>query len=150
MIQLPFKGTDIEQMVSEGFFYLDTPKLVELAKASSDGGAMFLREMGIQQMLMLPMSYHSEFLGILAVPTPPGSTSFRPKDVATLLAISAQAASAIRNAQLFEQREEAYAEMEHLSRLKDEFLVTASHEIAHSIDRHQWLLKPVETAECTC
>jgi signal transduction histidine kinase len=45
------------------------------------------------------------------------------------LAISTQAASAIRNAQLFAQREEAYAELERMSKLKDEFLVTASHEL---------------------
>jgi signal transduction histidine kinase len=53
----------------------------------------------------------------------------RPKEVGTLLAISAQAASAIRNAQLFAETQEAYAELERMNKLKDEFLVTASHEL---------------------
>jgi signal transduction histidine kinase len=53
----------------------------------------------------------------------------RPKEVGTVLAISAQAASAIRNAQLFAETEEAYAELKRMNKLKDEFLVTASHEL---------------------
>ncbi len=78
---------------------------------------------------MIPMSYQAELVGILGVPTPKDTHFFRPKDIGSLLAICAQATSAIRNAQLFEQREEAYAELQHLSKLKDEFLVTASHEL---------------------
>ncbi|GCE10485.1 sensor histidine kinase [Tengunoibacter tsumagoiensis] len=129
LIQIPFKGTFLEAMIFEGFFYLDPAQLEELANRSSEGGLIFLREMGIQYMLIIPMSYQGEFMGFLAVKTPTDSRSFRPKDVGTLLAISAQAASAIRNAQFFEQREIANAELERLNKLKDEFLVTASHEL---------------------
>ncbi|GLV58070.1 hypothetical protein KDH_49040 [Dictyobacter sp. S3.2.2.5] len=129
MIQLPFKGTFLEHMADEGFFYLDPPKLDELAKSSNEGGMIFLREMGIEHILMVPMSYQTEFIGFLAVPTPHGNRFFRPKDVGTVLAVCAQAASAIRNALLFEQREEAYARLERMDKLKDEFLVTASHEL---------------------
>ncbi|GHO85561.1 sensor histidine kinase [Dictyobacter formicarum] len=129
LIQLPFKGTFLEHMADEGFFYLDPPKLEELARSSNDGGKIFLGEMGIEHILMVPMSYQTEFIGFLAVPTPSGNRFFRPKDVGTVLAICAQAASAIRNAQLFEQREEAYARLERMDKLKDEFLVTASHEL---------------------
>jgi signal transduction histidine kinase len=75
------------------------------------------------------MNYQTEFLGTLAVSTPTESRFFRPRDTGTLLAISAQAVNAIRNAQLSEQREEAYAELQRMDKLKDEFLVTASHEL---------------------
>ncbi|GCE18723.1 sensor histidine kinase [Dictyobacter kobayashii] len=129
LIQLPFKGTFLEHMADEGFFYLDEPKLEELARSSNEGGMIFLRETGIEHILMVPMSYQTEFIGFLAVPTPRGNRFFRPKDVGTVLAICAQAASAIRNALLFEQREEAYARLERMDKLKDEFLVTASHEL---------------------
>ena len=112
-----------------GFFYLDPPKLEELAQTSNEAGAIFLRETNVLYALVIPFTYQREFLGFLYVPTPENSRVFRPKDVGTLLAICAQAASAIRNAQLFAQREEAYAEMERMSKLKDEFLVTASHEL---------------------
>jgi Osmosensitive K+ channel histidine kinase len=129
LIQLPFKGTFLEHSTDEGFFYLDPPKLEELARKSNEGGLIFLRDMGIENMLMVPMSYQTNFFGFLAVPIPKGGNRFFPKDVGTILAICAQAASAIRNAQLFEQREEANAELERMNKLKDEFLVTASHEL---------------------
>lgn len=128
LIELPFKDTFLKQMVNGGFFYLDPPKLEELAQGSNEAGAIFLRETGIHSMLVIPMNYQTEFLGFLGVSVRSNSP-FRPKEVGTLLAISTQAASAMRNAQLFAQREEAYAELERMSKLKDEFLVTASHEL---------------------
>lgn len=129
MIQVPFKETFLEQRIHEGFFYLDSSHLEELAQKSQELGQIFWREIGIHYMLVIPLNYQKEFLGFLGVPIPEGSRIFRPKDVGTLLAICAQAAGAIRNAQLFEQREVANAEMERMSKLKDEFLVTASHEL---------------------
>ncbi len=129
MVRLPIKDTILEQRLNEGFFYLDTAQLEELAQKGGEAVTIFLQETQIQHMLMIPMSYQTELVGILGVPTPKDTSYFRPKDIGSLLAICAQATSAIRNAQLFEQREEAYAELQHLSRLKDEFLVTASHEL---------------------
>ena len=129
MVRFPIKGTFLEQRLSEGFFYLDTPQLEELAQRGEEAVTIFLQETQIQNMLMIPMSSQAELVGILGVPTPKDTHFFRPKDIGSLLAICAQATSAIRNAQLFEQREEAYAELQHLSKLKDEFLVTASHEL---------------------
>src|SRR5450432_2267274 len=129
MVRLPIKDTILEQRLNEGFFYLDTPQLEELAQKGGEAVTIFLQETQIRHMLMIPMSYQGELAGILGVPTPKDAHFFRPKDIGSLLAICAQATSAIRNAQLFEQREEAYAELQHLSKLKDEFLVTASHEL---------------------
>ncbi|HZO73298.1 MAG TPA: ATP-binding protein [Ktedonobacteraceae bacterium] len=128
-IRLPFKGAFLEQLVQEGFFYLDAAKLEELAQSSEEGGAIFLEELHTQRMLMIPMTSQASLVGILAIPTPTESRIFRPKEIGTLLAICAQATSAIRNAQLFEEKQEAYAELQRLDKLKDEFLVTASHEL---------------------
>jgi signal transduction histidine kinase len=139
LIELPFKGTFLEHMVDEGFFFLDAPKIEDLARKSNEGGMIFLREMGIEHMLMVPMTYQTEFIGFLAMPTPTGSRvstngrvptgSRLPKDISTVLAICAQAANAIWNAHIFERREDAYIELERVDKLKDEFLVTASHEL---------------------
>jgi signal transduction histidine kinase len=112
-----------------GFFYLAGADLDELMCKSAEGGALFLGEINVQKMLMIPMHYQGELIGMLAVSTPPESRAFRPKDIGMLLAICAQTTSAIRSAQLFAQREEAYAELQHMDKLKDEFLVTASHEL---------------------
>jgi signal transduction histidine kinase len=130
MIRLPFKGSILEQLVeNETYFYLDSTLVEELAQASEEGGAIFLRETHIQKMLMLPVRYQMEIVGILAVHTPHSNRTFRPEELGALLAISGQAASAIRNAQLFEQIQEAYAELQRMDKLKDEFIVTASHEL---------------------
>jgi signal transduction histidine kinase len=129
MVRLPIKDTILKQSLSEGFFYLDAAQLEEIAQKGGEAATIFLQETQLQHMLMIPMSYQAELVGILGVPTPKDTHYFRPKDIGSLLAICAQATSAIRNAQLFEQREEAYAELQHLSKLKDEFLVTASHEL---------------------
>lgn len=129
LIHLPFKNTILEQMVQEGFFYLDAPKLAELAQAGAEGGQIFLQETGVRQMLMIPLNSQQEFIGLLAVSTPAENRFFRPKEVGMLLAICTQAVSAILSAQLFEQREEAYAQLQRMDKLKDEFIVTASHEL---------------------
>jgi K+-sensing histidine kinase KdpD len=129
LIRLPFKDTVLEQRMNEGFFYLEPMQLEELAQKSDEGGAIFLREIGPHHMLIIPMNTPDKVLGFLAVPTPDGTAGFLPRDVSTLLMICAQTVSAIRNAKVFEEREEAYAEMKRLNELKDEFLVTASHEL---------------------
>src|SRR5205807_4054422 len=89
----------------------------------------FLRETHIEKMLMIPVRYQMELVGILALHTPHLNRTFRPEELGALLAISGQAASAIRNAQLFEEIQEAYAELRRMDKLKDEFIVTASHEL---------------------
>jgi K+-sensing histidine kinase KdpD len=130
MIHLPFKGSFLEQRVeSEAYFYLDSTMVEELAQISGEGGAIFLHETHIQQMLMIPVHYQTEIVGILAIHTPYSNRKFRPEELGALLAISGQAASAIQNAQLFEQIQEAYAELQRMDKLKDEFIVTASHEL---------------------
>jgi signal transduction histidine kinase len=130
MIRLPFKGSTLERLVEdETFFYLDPAMVEELAQESGEGGVIFLRETHIQKMLMIPVRYQMEIVGILAIHTPHSNRTFRPEELGALLAISGQAASAIRNAQLFEQIQEAYAELQRMDKLKDEFIVTASHEL---------------------
>ncbi|GHO44120.1 GAF domain-containing sensor histidine kinase [Ktedonospora formicarum] len=130
MIRLPFQETFLERQVrDEAFFYLDVERIEELAQHSDEGGVFFLHAIPGQQLLMIPMFYQEDFIGLLSVSLPKGGRSFKPKDVGMLLAICAQASSAIRNAQLFEEREEAYAELQRMDKLKDEFLVTASHEL---------------------
>ncbi|MEO6891447.1 MAG: ATP-binding protein [Ktedonobacteraceae bacterium] len=130
MIHLPFKGSLLERLVNEGsFFYLDAPMVDELAQVSSEGGVIFLRETHIQKMIMIPVQYQTELVGILAIHTPRQNRVFRPEEIGMLLAICSQTASAMRNGQLFEQINEANAELQHMNKLKDEFIVTASHEL---------------------
>ncbi|GAC1634056.1 MAG: hypothetical protein NVS4B11_35770 [Ktedonobacteraceae bacterium] len=128
-IVLPFKKTMLEQLMSGSFFSLDKEMIEELAQQSNDGGAIFLRETNVQQLLMVPLSYESEMIGVLAVSTPHETRRFKPKEIGTLLAMSSQAINVIRNAQLFDELGEAYGELQRLDKMKDEFLTTASHEL---------------------
>ncbi len=130
MIRLPFQRSILGKLVEvDSFFYLDAALIDELALISPEGGAIFLRETHSHKMLMIPVRYQSELVGILAVHTPWHDRVFRPEEVSTLQAISGQAVSAIRNAQLFEKIREANAELQRMDKLKDEFIVTASHEL---------------------
>jgi signal transduction histidine kinase len=130
MIHLPFKGSLLERLAEEeAFFYLDAELAEELAQTASEGGAIFLRETYIKRMIMIPVRYQTELVGLLALHTPRQERLFKPEEVGVLLAICGQAASAIRNAQLFEQIQEANAELQRMNTLKDEFIVTASHEL---------------------
>ena len=128
-IQLPYKGTILEQSAQETYFYLDTASIEDLAQRSEVGGRIFLEELKLRQVLLVPVAHDTDLLGFLAISALDEMRRFRPKDVGVLLAVCAQAAGAIRHAQLFMELEEAYAEQQRLSTLKDEFLVTASHEL---------------------
>lgn len=130
MIRLPFKGSLLENMVAEPFFYLDEPTTQEIAQASCESGAIFLRETRGQKMLIVPVRrYQTDIVGILAIHTSQQNRNFQPEEISVLMAISAQAANAISNAQLFEQIQEANAELQRMDKVKDEFIVTASHEL---------------------
>jgi signal transduction histidine kinase len=132
LIHLPFKESLLEGMINEPFFYLDQPQIKAVAQICGESGKIFLSETYTQQqkMLVIPMRYQSQdIVGLVAIHTPLNHREFQPEEIGILMAISAQAAGAIRNAQLFEQIQEANAELQRMDRVKDEFIVTASHEL---------------------
>ncbi|MEO7020466.1 MAG: ATP-binding protein [Ktedonobacteraceae bacterium] len=130
MIHLPFKGSLLAEMVNEAFFYVDASNIEAIAQASGESGAIFLREIDIQKMLVIPVRYQTtDLVGIVVIHLSQPDRLFQPEEISILMAISAQAAGAIRNAQLFEQIQEANAELQRMDRVKDEFIMTASHEL---------------------
>jgi signal transduction histidine kinase len=130
MIHLPFQDSPLAKLADEPFFYLDDTTIEEIAQASGESGAIFLREVRNQKMLIIPVRrYQTDIVGILAIHTPQQNRIFLPEEISVLMAISAQAANAIRNARLFEQIQEANAELQRMDKVKDEFIVTASHEL---------------------
>jgi len=128
-ISIPFKGTLLERQSDEPFFYMDHSIVAELAHMSDEGGEIFLSMVPVEKMMMIPMIYQTELVGMLAVLTPPQRSFFLPPEIGVLLGLSAQAAIAIREVQLIEELQEKNAELQHMNTLKDEFLVTASHEL---------------------
>jgi signal transduction histidine kinase len=128
-ISIPFKDTLLERQAGEPFFYLDHSIVEELANSSDEGGDLFLHMVPVEKMMMIPMIYQTELVGMLAVLTPQQRRFFLPREVGMLLGLSAQAAIAIREAQLIEELQEKNAELQRVNMLKDEFLVTVSHEL---------------------
>jgi signal transduction histidine kinase len=130
LIRLPYKNSLLEDLVNEAFFYLDQSYIEALAQNSGESGAIFLRETHTQKLLVVPVRYQTiDLVGIVALHTRHPNRNFAPEEIGILMAISAQAAGAIRNAQLFEQIQEANAELKHMDEVKDEFIKTASHEL---------------------
>ena len=128
-ISIPFKRTLLERQSGEPFFYMDHSIVEELAHTSDEGGGIFLSMVPVEKMMMIPMIYQTELVGMLAVLTPPQRNFFLPPEIGVLLGLSAQAAIAIREVQLIEELQEKNAELQQMNTLKDEFLVTASHEL---------------------
>lgn len=130
LIRLPFRGGLLEDMIDEAFFTLDPPQIEAIAQTCDENGKIFLQETHTQKMLIIPLRYQTkDIVGIVVIHTPHQQRIFQKEEVGILMAISAQAAGAIRNAQLFEQIQEANAELQRMDRVKDEFIVTASHEL---------------------
>src|SRR5260370_7150288 len=118
----------LERLVEgETFLYLDGHMVEELAHVSGEGGAIFLRETHIEKMLMIPVRYQMELVGILALHTPHLNRTFRPEELGALLAISGQASSAIRNAQPFGGLQQPYAQLTPLTHINTHFHSTISH-----------------------
>lgn len=130
MIRLPFKSSLLEDLMNEAFFYLEAAHLEVIAQGACESGAIFLRETHTQRMLVIPMRYQTtDIVGVLAIHTLEEHRNFLPEEISILMAVAAQAAGAIRNAQLFEQIQEANAELQRTDKIKDEFIMTASHEL---------------------
>jgi signal transduction histidine kinase len=84
----------------------------------------------VQVALILPVAAHQgEPLGALAVYTPGQRHHFPAEEIALLEGLAGQAAVAISNARIYRQLEQAYERQKELDRLKDDFILTAAHEL---------------------
>ncbi len=67
-------------------------------------------------------------LGALVIFTPGHTLRHAPEEISLLQGLASQAAIAISNARLYNMLQEAYAQLQELDRLKDDFILTVSHE----------------------
>ncbi|HIC89737.1 MAG TPA: GAF domain-containing sensor histidine kinase [Anaerolineae bacterium] len=79
--------------------------------------------------LGVPLNVRDEVIGALEVVNKQGGVDFDAYDTWLLSTLATQAAIAIGNARLFDERERALRELQRLNELKTEFLVVASHEL---------------------
>jgi signal transduction histidine kinase len=81
-----------------------------------------------QTLLLVPIVRQESLLGVLAFYTPTQRCTFSPEELALLEGLAGQAAVALHNARLYMDLEQALEQQKELDRLKDDFIVTASHE----------------------
>jgi signal transduction histidine kinase len=101
---------------------------LEVERQSQTPAGELYRRLDIHSVLLLPITRHERLLGMLAVYTPGQRMVFPPEEVTLLEGLASQAAIAIHNAGLFMDLQRALEQQKELDRLKDEFIVTASHE----------------------
>lgn len=78
--------------------------------------------------LALPLTHNDKGIGVLLVYVPGQRHLFSSEEIGLLQGLASQAAGAISNAKLYAQLQTAYERQKELDRLKDEFLLTVSHE----------------------
>ncbi|HVR42612.1 MAG TPA: ATP-binding protein, partial [Thermoanaerobaculia bacterium] len=86
-------------------------------------------QMKLSSLLVLPLRSRREVLGALAIAANDPARTMTDDKLPLAELLAERAAVAIENAQLFTQQVDARRKLEDLSRLKDEFLSIASHEL---------------------
>jgi signal transduction histidine kinase len=136
-----------ELIIPEGWRYLRNLPMseetllqdnVESAWGDDTGIARFLKEQGIRSFLIVPIisrevesgGTHGKVVGLLFVYTPGQPSPFQhiSRNSGQVQALASQAGIAINNALLYDDLVTALERQKELDRLKDEFILTISHE----------------------
>jgi signal transduction histidine kinase/CHASE3 domain sensor protein/ActR/RegA family two-component response regulator len=90
--------------------------------ASDDEHLRILREIGFSSAMIVPLKVHGKSLGVISMISAESGQHYTEADLAFAEVLAGRAATAIDNAILFQEAQEA-------NRVKDEFLATLSHEL---------------------
>ncbi len=117
----------IGQVVSTGFPSLTTN--VGAAAPQTDMTSYHAPSMNLASLLVLPLRTRRETLGALLIAANDPDRAMTDESLPLAELLAERAALAIENAKLYTEQVEARRKVEDLSRLKDEFLSIASHEL---------------------
>ena len=101
----------------------------------------YRKSVGFVSILICPMRVEDKVIGTLGLTRDPGRDSYTPADEMFVQELADRAALVIHNARLYEAAEDARREAEKASRLKDEFLSAASHELRTPITTIQLMIQ---------
>lgn len=145
--QAPLKWRDIGHILSSGQFTVMDHLEQDWQDKTSIGG--LLKRYQVYSGLLLPIAHHSgaggnqpapdalkddasqerdELLGALFAYTPGQRHHFSPTEIGQLQGLASQAGAAISNARLYENLKEAKERLEVVDKLKNDFILTISHE----------------------
>lgn len=123
---VPLDWHHMDRRLQESSFLIETMEPGQDGAAS--GATTTLLDAGVISFLVAPITRQEDQLGALVVFTPGRPAHFPPAETTLLVSLATQAAIAISNARLYKQLEEAYEQQKELDRLKDDFILTVSHE----------------------
>ena len=124
--RIPLEWRDIGRRLAEATFILEEG-LTEAGEASSSATAELAR-VGVSAFLAAPIAHQERHLGALVIYSPHQAQRYGAEEIGLLQGLASQAAIAISNARLYAELEHAYEQLQELDRLKDDFILTVSHE----------------------
>jgi signal transduction histidine kinase len=83
----------------------------------------------IHSLMGAPLNFGGETIGVIEVINRSAKEAFTEQDLQTLMALAAQAAIAIQNAELLSKLKRAYDELAEMDQVKSDFVAIASHEL---------------------
>lgn len=124
--RVPVDWRGLDHLIKDGGFALMDNLESEWGDDTEAG--QLLAEQRIQSSLILPLAHPDQQIGILAVYTPGQRHHFTTEEIGLLQSVASQGAVAISNAMLYQEQQRSLEQLRELDRLKDEFILTVSHE----------------------
>jgi PAS domain S-box-containing protein len=109
--------------------YSDIPDEMLAAAAIDEEHLRIMREIGFTSAMVVPLNVHGRTLGAITFVTAESGRHYGQSDLVFAEDLARRAATAIDNARLYREAQDARRSAEEASRLKDEFLATVSHEL---------------------
>ncbi|HEX8922194.1 MAG TPA: PAS domain S-box protein, partial [Pyrinomonadaceae bacterium] len=109
--------------------YSDIRDEMLVAAAIDEEHLRIMREIGFTSAMVVPLNVHGRTLGAITFVTAESGRRYGQSDLAFAEDLARRAATAIDNARLYREAQDARRSAEEASRLKDEFLATVSHEL---------------------
>lgn len=89
----------------------------------------YLRAVGADSMLILPLAIKGEAFGVVEIESSEGKREFTDSQINLAMTIVNQTAAALENARLYEEQIETAEQLRELDQLKNQFLANMSHEL---------------------
>lgn len=128
--RLPVSWRELHKVLARGeFVWMDN---LESEWGDDTPAGKLLAEQRIHSSLVLPLvhsvAHRDQQIGILVIYTPGQRHHFTTEEIGLLQGVASQGAVAISNAMLYQEQQRNLEQLQELDRLKDEFILTASHE----------------------
>lgn len=123
---IPLQWRDIGSRLTEATFLVEEG--ISADEESPDSATTKLARVGVTSFLAAPIAQQDRHLGALIIYSPRQPQRYGAEEIGLLQGLASQAAIAISNARLYAELGNAYEQLKELDRLKDDFILTVSHE----------------------